>query len=191
MNRALAFLYGLLAYVVFLGTFLYAIGFVAGLVVPKTIDTGEVTSLGETLVIDILLLSLFAVQHSVMARASFKQWWTKFIPAAVERSTYVLLASLALILLFWRWRPLPIIIWQATNPVIAGALLGLSFLGWFIVLLSTFLINHFELFGLRQVIDHLAARSVRPPVSRRRSSTKSCATRSISASSSHSGRRQN
>jgi protein-S-isoprenylcysteine O-methyltransferase Ste14 len=102
MNRALAFLYGLLAYVVFLGTFLYAIGFVAGLVVPKTIDTGEVTPLGETLVIDILLLSLFAVQHSVMARASFKQWWTKFIPAAVERSTYVPLASLALILLFWQ-----------------------------------------------------------------------------------------
>jgi protein-S-isoprenylcysteine O-methyltransferase Ste14 len=163
MSRALAFLYGLLAYVVFLGTFLYAIGFVAGLAVPKTIDTGEVTPLGETLVIDILLLSLFAVQHSVMARATFKRWWTKFVPAAVERSTYVLLASLALILLFWQWRPIPIIIWQATHPAIAGALVGLSFLGWFIVLLSTFLINHFELFGLRQVIDHLAARSIAAP----------------------------
>src|SRR3984893_3100236 len=121
MSRVMAFLYGLLAYVVFLGTFLYAIGFVAGMVVPKTIDTGEITPLGETLAIDILLLSLFAVQHSVMARTSFKRWWTKFVAAAVERSTYVLLASLALILLFWQWRPIPVIIWQATNPVIAGA----------------------------------------------------------------------
>jgi methanethiol S-methyltransferase len=163
MSRVMAFLYGLLAYVVFLGTFLYAIGFVAGMVVPKTIDTGEITPLGETLAIDILLLSLFAVQHSVMARASFKRWWTKFVPAAVERSTYVLLASLALILLFWQWRPIPIVIWQATDSAIAEALLGLSFFGWLIVLLSTFLINHFELFGLHQVINNLAARAVAAP----------------------------
>jgi protein-S-isoprenylcysteine O-methyltransferase Ste14 len=163
MSRVMAFLYGLLAYVVFLGTFLYAIGFVAGMVVPKTIDTGEITPLGETLTIDILLLSLFAVQHSVMARTSFKRWWTKFVAAAVERSTYVLLASLALILLFWQWQPIPVIIWQATNPVIAGALLGLSLFGWLIVLLSTFLINHFELFGLHQVINNLAAHAVAAP----------------------------
>src|ERR1700730_11642432 len=149
MSRVMAFLYGLLAYVVFLGTFLYAIGFVAGMVVPKTIDTGEITPLGETLAIDILLLSLFAVQHSVMARTSFKRWWTKFVPAAVERSTYVLLASLALILLFWQWRPIPAIIWQTTNPVLVMALVGLSFVGWFIVLLSTFLIHPLALFGLR------------------------------------------
>jgi methanethiol S-methyltransferase len=148
MRKILSFCYGLLAYVVFLGAFLYAIGFVTGLVVPKTVDTGEVTPVVEALVIDILLLSLFAVQHSVMARPTFKRWWTHFVPVAIERSTYVLLASLALILLFWQWRPIPLMIWQATNPAIAMALLGLSLFGWFIVLLSTFLINHFELFGL-------------------------------------------
>jgi protein-S-isoprenylcysteine O-methyltransferase Ste14 len=163
MGRVLGFFYGLVAYLVFLGAFLYAIGFVAGLVVPKAIDSGEVTPLAQTLAIDILLLSLFAVQHSVMARSTFKRWWTQFVPAAIERSTYVLLASLALMLLFWQWRPLPIIIWRATNPAIAQALLGLSFLGWLIVLLSTFLINHFELFGLHQVINNLAARSVADP----------------------------
>ena len=163
MGRILAFFYGLLAYVVFLAAFLYAIGFIAGLVVPKTIDTGAVTPVVNALVIDILLLSLFAVQHSVMARTTFKRWWTQFGPAAIERSTYVLLASLALILLFWQWRPIPAIIWQTTNPVLVMALVGLSFVGWFIVLLSTFLINHFELFGLRQVINHLAARTAGAP----------------------------
>jgi methanethiol S-methyltransferase len=163
MGRILAFFYGLLAYVVFLAAFLYAIGFIAGLVVPKTIDTGAVTPVVNALVIDILLLSLFAVQHSVMARTTFKRWWTQFVPAAIERSTYVLLASLALILLFWQWRPIPAIIWQTTNPVPVMALVGLSFVGWFIVLLSTFLINHFELFGLRQVINHLAARTAGAP----------------------------
>jgi protein-S-isoprenylcysteine O-methyltransferase Ste14 len=117
MGRILAFFYGLLAYVVFLAAFLYAIGFIAGLVVPKTIDTGAVTPVINALVIDILLLSLFAVQHSVMARTTFKRRWTQFVPAAIERSTYVLLASLALILLFWQWRPIPAIIWQTTNPV--------------------------------------------------------------------------
>jgi methanethiol S-methyltransferase len=155
--------YGLLAYVVFLAAFLYAIGFIAGLVVPKTIDTGAVTPVVNALVIDILLLSLFAVQHSVMARTTFKRWWTQFVPAAIERSTYVLLASLALILLFWQWRPIPAIILQTTNPVLVMALVGLSFVGWFIVLVSTFLINHFELFGLRQVINHLAARTAGAP----------------------------
>jgi methanethiol S-methyltransferase len=159
MGRLLSFCYGLMAYVVFLGAFLYAIGFVAGLIVPKTIDTGEVAPVAEAFIIDILLLSLFAVQHSAMARPAFKRWWTQFVPAAIERSTYVLLASLALILLFWQWRPIPGTIWQATNPAIATALLGLSLFGWFIVLLSTFLINHFELFGLQQVIHHLAART--------------------------------
>jgi protein-S-isoprenylcysteine O-methyltransferase Ste14 len=163
MSRFLAFVYGLLAYVVFLGTVLYAIGFVAGLIVPKAIDTGEVTTLAQALAIDIPLLSLFAVQHSVMARSTFKRWWTQFVPAAIERSTYVLLASLALILLFWQWRPIPPVIWQATDPAMVMALLGLSFLGWFIVLLSSFLINHFELFGLLQVINNLAARSIADP----------------------------
>jgi methanethiol S-methyltransferase len=163
LRKILSFCYGLLAYVVFLGAFLYAIGFVTGLAVPKTVDTGEVTPVVEALVIDILLLSLFAVQHSVMARPTFKRWWTHFVPVAIERSTYVLLASLALILLFWQWRPIPLMIWQATNPAIAMALLGLSLFGWFIVLLSTFLINHFELFGLQQVISNLSARAAGAP----------------------------
>jgi protein-S-isoprenylcysteine O-methyltransferase Ste14 len=156
MGRILALVYGLAAYLVFLATFLYAIGFVGGFVVPKTVDTGSVVPIGEGLVVNILLLSLFAVQHSVMARKRFKRWSMQFIPASIERSTYVLLASLALILLFWQWRPIPSIVWEAANPALALALLGLSLFGWFLVLLSTFLINHFELFGLQQVIVNLA-----------------------------------
>ena len=148
MARIFAFLYGLAAYAIFLGTFLYAIGFVTGLGVPRTIDTGPIVPMEEALFVNLLLLSLFAVQHSVMARKPFKRWWTQFVPAAVERSTYVLLASLALILLFWQWRPIPAIVWQAPNAEIALALQALSFVGWLIVLVSTFLINHFELFGL-------------------------------------------
>jgi protein-S-isoprenylcysteine O-methyltransferase Ste14 len=163
MGPILALAYGVAAYFVFLCTFLYAIGFVGGLVVPKTVDSGAVGSIGEALVIDVLLLSLFAVQHSVMARKPFKRWVTQFVPASIERSTYVLLASLALILLFWQWRPIPAIVWEATNPTLAMALLGLSLLGWLIVLLSTFLINHFELFGLQQVLLNLAGQGAAEP----------------------------
>ena len=162
MGRILALVYGLAAYLVFLGTFLYAIGFVGGFVVPKAIDTGSVPSVGEALVVNVLLLTLFAVQHSVMARTPFKRWWTQFIPASIERSTYVLVASLALILVFWQWRPIPIIVWEVTNPTLALAILGLSMAGWGIVLLSTFLINHFELFGLQQVIINLAEKAKAP-----------------------------
>jgi methanethiol S-methyltransferase len=163
MARIIAFLYGLLAYLVFLGAFLYAIGFVTGLVVPKTIDAGAVVPLGEALVVNILLLSLFAIQHSVMARKAFKKWWTQIVPVSVERSTYVLFASLALVLLFWQWRPIPTIIWQVMNPQIAMVVMGLSFVGWLLVLLSTFLINHFELFGLHQVVINLAGRTMSEP----------------------------
>jgi methanethiol S-methyltransferase len=159
MGRILALLYGSVAYLVFLGTFLYAIGFATGLMVPKTVDTGSITPTGEALVVNILLLLLFAVQHSVMARKPFKKWWTQFVPRAIERSTYVLLASLALILLFWQWRAMPSIVWQVTNPTMAMAILALSLFGWIIVLLSTFLINHFELFGLQQVITNLTAKT--------------------------------
>ena len=163
IGRIIALVFGLAAYLVFFGTLLYAIGFVAGVVVPKTIDTGAEGPIGESLAIDVLLMSLFALQHSVMARRPFKRWWTQFVPIAVERSTFVLFASLTLMLLFWQWRPIPTVAWEITDPPIAAAVTGLSFLGWLIVLLSTFLINHFELFGLQQVVLNLAGRTMPEP----------------------------
>jgi len=163
MARALAFLYGLAAYLLFVAVFLYAIGFVSGLVVPKGIDDGAALSIGPSVVVDILLMALFAVQHSVMARQSFKAWWTRFVPKAVERSTYVLLASLALALLFWQWRPIPAVVWQVGDPQWATVLLSLSFAGWVLVLLSTLMINHFELFGLQQVIFQLTGQRAGVP----------------------------
>src|SRR5579862_2260432 len=164
MGKTLAFLYGLTAYIIFFFSFLYAIGFVSGLLVPKTIDTGTIVPTTEALIVNILLMSLFAVQHSVMARRKFKEWWTQYVPKSVERSTYVLLASLALALLFWQWRPMPAIVWQIADPQIGMAVVGISFLGWLIVLTSTFLINHFELFGLHQVASNLSGRPM--PASR-------------------------
>src|SRR5471032_1839894 len=157
-GRFLAFIYGIASYAVFFASFLYAISFVSGLVVPKTIDTGPVVPITEALIVNILLMSLFAVQHSVMARRQFKEWWTQYVPKSVERSTYVLFASLALALLFWQWRPIPTVVWKVTDPQVAMAILGLSFVGWLLVLTSTFLINHFKLFGLHQVANNLAGR---------------------------------
>src|SRR6516225_8218612 len=143
VGRVLAFLYGVTSYLIFFVTFLYAIGFVSDLVVPKTIDSGAPASFSQALIINLGLMALFAVQHSVMARKQFKRWWTQFVPAPVERSTYVLFASLALVLLFWQWRPLPDVLWQVAEPQMAAALVGLSFFGWLLVLTSTYLINHF------------------------------------------------
>jgi protein-S-isoprenylcysteine O-methyltransferase Ste14 len=163
IGKAVAFLFGIAAYLVFFFTVLYAIGFVTGLVVPKTIDSGPVVPWGEAAVINLLLMALFAVQHSVMARLQFKQWWTRYVPQSVERSTYVLFASLALILLFWQWRPMPDVVWQIADPRIAMAVMGLSFFGWFLVFTSTFLINHFELFGLHQVLNNLVGRRMPAP----------------------------
>jgi protein-S-isoprenylcysteine O-methyltransferase Ste14 len=163
MGRAVAFIYGLLSYALFFVTFLYAIGFVTGLVVPKTIDTGDVVPTTQAIIVDLVLMSIFAIQHSVMARQGFKRWWTKFVPWPIERSTYVLFASLALVLLFWQWRPIPDVVWSIANPQIAMAVMALSLAGFLLVLASTFLINHFELFGLHQVLNNLTGREMPKP----------------------------
>jgi methanethiol S-methyltransferase len=162
-GRYIALLYGLASYAISVVTLLYTIGFVAGLVVSKTIDSGPVSPLSEALIVDVLLIAVFAIQHSVMARRPFKAWWTQYVPSAVERSTYVLVTSLCLALLIWQWRPLPAVIWQVENPAVSAAMVGLSLLGWVIVLTSTFLINHFELFGLHQVANNLADRPMPAP----------------------------
>jgi protein-S-isoprenylcysteine O-methyltransferase Ste14 len=163
MGRIIALLYGIASYVAFFVTILYAIGFVSGLVVPKTIDSGTVVPMAEALIVNLLLMSVFAIQHSVMARKQFKEWWTQFVPKSVERSTFVLFSSLALVLLFWQWRPMPDVVWQIADPQIAMAITGLSLVGWLIVFTSTFLINHFELFGLHQVANNLGGHPMPTP----------------------------
>jgi len=153
------------SYLFFLGTFVYAIGFVGNLpLLPKTIDSGAGAPLVETLVVDLALLGLFAVQHSVMARRGFKRWWTRVIPESVERSTFVLAATAALALLLWQWRPIAEpVIWSVSDPVARFVLHGVFWLGWGVLLISTFLINHFELFGLRQVWANLRGQTLPVP----------------------------
>jgi methanethiol S-methyltransferase len=162
MGRVIAFVYGVVSYAIFFVTFLYAAGFVGNLVVPKGLDAEPVGPLGTSLLINLGLLGLFAVQHSVMARPAFKRVWTRIVPQPVERSTYVLASSLALILLFWQWRPLGGVVWDIQAPI-ARALMHAGFaFGWLLVLATTFLINHFDLFGLRQVWLHLRGRPYQP-----------------------------
>ena len=163
MKRALAFAYGIFSYLVFLATFLYAIGFVGNLVVPKSIDSGTTGPLWPSLLVNVGLLGLFGLQHSVMARPGFKKWWTRFVPKSVERSTYVLFASLALILLFWLWQPLPGTVWELDAGLGRSVLWGLFGLGWALVLVSTFMISHSRLFGLKQVTDRLRGEEISSP----------------------------
>jgi len=167
MARIVGVLYSLLVYVVFLGTFLYAIGFVEDALVPVSIDGPDGGPLSATaLLVNAALLGVFAVQHSVMARPAFKRVWTKIVPSSAERATFVLFASAALILLFWQWRPMTSPVWTAAEPVAADLLVGVSLLGWAVVLISTFLISHFELFGLRQAFARLRGQSPPEPTFR-------------------------
>ena len=152
--------YAIASYAVFLVSSLYAIGFVGNYLVPKSIDVGGPASLGEALVVNLLLLGLFAAQHSIMARPAFKRWWAGFLPVACQRSTYVLLSSLILLLLFWQWRPIPMPIWRV-DGIAAGLLIGVYALGWLVVFASTFMIDHFDLSGLRQAF--FALRGVEAP----------------------------
>ena len=163
-GRVLAFLYGLVCYLIFLISFLYAIAFVGNIgLVPKTIDSGPDVPLPRALIINALLLSLFAIQHSVMARQWFKRAWKQIVPEPVERSTYVLLASVILLLLYWKWQPMKGIVWDVQNPNGHAVLVGLFWIGWGLVLVSTYLIDHFGLFGMKQVYNYLVGKHDEPP----------------------------
>ena len=170
MGRILAFLYGLIAYAFFFGTILYAIVFVGnintfgGLEISnlKTVDSGKAGPVGEAVLINVLLLAAFAVQHTIMARPAFKEWWTKFVPQPIERSTFVLIAALLLDVMFWQWRPIEGVVWKVEPPVIRNVLWAIYGLGWVVVFYATFLIDHFDLFGLRQVWLYLVGKEYTP-----------------------------
>jgi protein-S-isoprenylcysteine O-methyltransferase Ste14 len=158
MQRLLIFIYGLVAYALFVVVFLYAMGFVTGFVVPKSIDDGQTGSILTAVLVNVSILAAFAIQHTIMARPAFKRWWTRIIPKPAERSTFVLIASAILLVLFWQWRPHTSVVWHIDEPWLRGLLHGVSLLGFGIVLYASFLIDHFDLFGLRQVYLHLRGR---------------------------------
>ena len=163
MKKIISAIYGVIAYLIFLVAFFYAIGFVGNLNVPKSIDSGTETTFLTALIINIFLLSIFAIQHSVMARPAFKKWLNGILSPAIERSTYVLLSSLTLVLIYWQWHPITTVIWEVENNTMAKILTGVFFFGWSLVLFSTFLINHFEVFGLKQVFDNLSNKFTENP----------------------------
>jgi len=154
MGKFLATIYGIFAYLLFLVAAVYLVGFLANYMVPKSISSTPVSSVGQAAIINLLLLSVFAIQHSLMARESFKKWITSFMNPAIERSTYVLLSNLALFLLFWKWQPMDMVIWEAKSETIYWIVMGVFGLGWIVVLASTFMINHFELTGLQQIYNN-------------------------------------
>lgn len=160
--RGATMAYGLLAYSMFFGTILYAIGWVGNWLVPKSIDSGAAAPLGQALVVNSLLLGLFVVQHTVMARPAFKAWWMRIVPRAIERSTFVIAASLCLILAFWQWRPLPTVVWSVSNPIVWWGLTALSIVGWGLVFGSSFMVSHWDLFGLRQAWFRFRGERYRP-----------------------------
>ena len=155
MAGLVAVIYGVVAYGFTLVALLYLIGFVGNLIVPKSIDSGTAGPLLQSVIVDTMLIGLFAIQHSVMARQGFKRWWTRMVPPSVERSTYLLATSLVLLLLYWQWQPIPAIVWTVHNPTAAALLDGIFWLGWVVLVASTFMLNHFEMFGLSQVFGRL------------------------------------
>lgn len=162
MKRLIAFTYGTFCYLIFLATFLYAIAFIGNIELARTIDGPATVPFAHALLVNTLLLGLFAVQHSVMARPAFKQWWTRFVPQPVERSTYVLFSSAALLVLFHAWQPMGGVVWDVQDPLGRGLLYSVFAGGWLLVLAATFLINHFDLFGVRQVWLYLKGQPYRP-----------------------------
>lgn len=164
IDRVLVFVYGLLAYVVGVPSLVYGVGFLANAVVPKGIDAGEAVSAEQAVVVNVILLMLLPLQHSVMARPSFKAIWTRLIPHAIERSTFVLISGLLFWLLFWQWRPMPESVWNVETPVLRTLLVVIYLAGWGLLFSSSFLIDHFDLFGLRQVFFYFRGREYAPPV---------------------------
>jgi len=166
MSRFGIFVYGVLSYVVFLAVFLYGIGFIGGFLTPTTLDSAPTSTLGWALTVDLGLLAAFAIQHSGMARPAFKSWWTRIVPEAAERSTYVLLSSLALAVLYVFWEPIGGVVWHVQDGIARNSIIGLYLFGWLLLLYTTFLIDHFDLFGLKQVWRRLSNKAYRAPVFR-------------------------